>query len=260
MSIPIKIRDNNDNIRVKVRDNTSNVQAKGKTNTEQQSLHIKDNSKDVKIKVNDNVDEVLVNYGCDVKEKVLDNKITKEREERIAADTQEKDERIAADEELEKQIQEIIVGGVRVDETTITFNDNNELSVTPELQETIRNKQDKIEFVEINPETITGQLSSTKLNLLTTNMVNRILRGDKIYYLSIKEDNTRKYFSTSAEDYDEIDIDITTGKYQVKNTRIIDHINNTTIHITQDEREFWNKKLNCLEQVESNETLILNRD
>lgn len=259
MSIPIKIRDNNDNIRVKVRDNTSNVQAKGKANTEQKTLNIKDNSKDIKIKVNDNVDEVLVNCGCDVKEKVLDNKITKEREERIAADTQEKDERIAADEELERQIQEIIVGGVLVDETTITFNDNNELSVTPELQETIRNKQDKIEFVEINPETTTGQLSPTKLNLLTTNMVNRLLRDDKIYYLSIKEGNTRKYFSTSAEDYDEIDIDITTGRYQVKNTKVIDHINNTTIHITQDEREFWNNKLNYDEDTLNSGILTLNR-
>jgi len=260
MPVPIKVRDNTNTIKVDIKNTNNAVHVKDKSNSTTHSINVKDNSKDIKVKVNDESSEVSLNCGCDVKEKVLDNKITKEREERIAADTQEKDERVAADEELEKQIQEIIVGGVKVDETTITFNDNNELSVTPELQETIRNKQDKIEFVEINPETITGQLSPTKLNLLTTNMVNRILRGDKIYYLSIKEGNTRKYFSTSAEDYDEIDVNITTGEYEVKNSRLVNHINNKTIHITQAEREFWNKKLNCLEQVESNETLILNRN
>lgn len=270
MSIPIKIRDNSDNIKVRVRDNTSNVQVKGKTNTEQQTLNIKDNSKDIKIKVNDNVDEVLVNYGCNVKEKVLDNKITKEREERIAADeqeaeeriladNQERDERIAADEELERQIQEIIVGGVMVDETTITFNDNNELSVTPELQETINNKQDKIEFVEIPVENMTGQISSQELSVLTSNRINRLLRGNRIYYLSIREGDIRKYFSTIEEDYDEIDIDITNGIYQVKNTRVIDHINDTTIHITQEDRDYWNNKLNYNEDTLDAGILTLNR-
>ena len=89
--------------------------------------------------------------------------------------------------------------------------------------------------------------------------MNRILRGDKIYYLSIKEGNTRKYFSTSAEDYDEIDVNITTGRYEVKNTRVVDHINNITIHITQDEREFWNNKLNYDEDTLNSGILTLNR-
>ena len=38
-----------------------------------------------------------------------------------------------------------------------------------------------------------------------------------------------------------------------------DHINNTTIHITNEERQFWNNKLNCENQI-VDETLFLNRN
>ena len=37
------------------------------------------------------------------------------------------------------------------------------------------------------------------------------------------------------------------------------HINNTTIHITNEEREFWNNKINCRDTVIS-ETLFLTRN
>jgi len=259
MSIPIKIRDNNDNIRVKVRDNTSNVQAKGKTNTEQQSLHIKDNSKDVKIKVNDNVDEVLVNYGCDVKEKVLDNKITKEREERIAADTQEKDERIAADEELERQIQEIIVGGVMVDETTITFNDNNELSVTPELQEKINNKQDAIQFVNIDSRS--GTLPESQLKLLKDNNTNRLTYNNVIYYMSLRDGNVKKYFSRASNvELNEIDLNITTGNYVVISSidaALQKHINNKVIHVSQLDRDRWDNKVSAEAELIKDDNYLL---
>lgn len=32
-------------------------------------------------------------------------------------------------------------------------------------------------------------------------------------------------------------------------TDIIDHINNHTIHITEEERQFWNNKVRCFESV-----------
>lgn len=259
MPVPIKVRDNTNTIKVDVKETDHVVHVKDKSNSTIQPIKVKDNSKDIKIKVNDESSEVSLDYDCGIKEKVLDNKITKEKEERIAADNQEREERIAADAYLQEQIDEIEVGGVSVDETTITFNDNNELSVTPQLQETIRNKQDKIEFVEINPETTTGQLSPAKLSLLTSNSVNRLLRGNRIYYLSIREGNIRKYFSTIEEDYDEIDIDMTNGRYQVKNTRVIDHINDTTIHITQEDRDYWNNKLNYTEDTLDAGILTLNR-
>ena len=38
-----------------------------------------------------------------------------------------------------------------------------------------------------------------------------------------------------------------------------DHINNTTVHITTAERQFWNNKLNCENQI-IEETLFLNRN
>ena len=40
--------------------------------------------------------------------------------------------------------------------------------------------------------------------------------------------------------------------------QLLDHIANTTLHITQQERIFWNNKINCEDEV-SEETLILNR-
>ena len=40
--------------------------------------------------------------------------------------------------------------------------------------------------------------------------------------------------------------------------RVLDHIANNVIHITQAERDFWNNKINCQDQVER-ENLILNR-
>lgn len=40
--------------------------------------------------------------------------------------------------------------------------------------------------------------------------------------------------------------------------QLLDHIANTSLHITQQERIFWNNKINCEEEV-SEETLILNR-
>lgn len=40
--------------------------------------------------------------------------------------------------------------------------------------------------------------------------------------------------------------------------QLLDHIADTTLHITQQERIFWNNKINCEDEV-SEETLILNR-
>ena len=40
--------------------------------------------------------------------------------------------------------------------------------------------------------------------------------------------------------------------------QLLDHIANTTLHITQQERIFWNNKINCEDEV-SEGTLILNR-
>lgn len=40
---------------------------------------------------------------------------------------------------------------------------------------------------------------------------------------------------------------------------LLDHINNRTVHITQEERIFWNNKLNCENHI-NDQTLILNRN
>ena len=270
MTIQVELNDNTSSIKVKT-SNKSGVKTTT-SNTETIRTQVEKDNKVIPACVDSN-DEVCIRSDCDTKEKVLDNKITKEREERIAADeqeaaertsadNQEREERIAADEELERQIQEIIIGGVMVDETTITFNDNNELSVTPELLNTISKKQDEIEFIPIPVDELSGTLDPELLNYIVTNSVNRLVRGNKIYYLSIVNGNVKRYFSTAAEDYDAIDVNVITGEYTVTNTRIVAHMNNNTIHITQAEREFWNNKVTAdIETISSgNHNLVLTKN
>ena len=248
MTIQVELNDNTSSIKVKT-SNKSGVKTTT-SNTETIRTQVEKDNKVIPACVDSN-DEVCIRSDCDTKEKVLDNKITKEREERIAAD-----------EELERQIQEIIIGGVMVDETTITFNDNNELSVTPELLNTISKKQDEIEFIPIPVDELSGTLDPELLNYIVTNSVNRLVRGNKIYYLSIVNGNVKRYFSTAAEDYDAIDVNVITGEYTVANTRIVAHMNNNTIHITQAEREFWNNKVTAdIETISSgNHNLVLTKN
>ena len=86
-----------------------------------------------------------------------------------------------------------------------------------------------------------------------------------MYYYSIKVSGIQRYFSVAVQkggdtDYNEIDVDITTGEYSVVNSMnryLEDHINNTTIHITQAERNFWNNKVTT---VSAGEELILTKD
>ena len=51
---------------------------------------------------------------------------------------------------------------------------------------------------------------------------------------------------------------LNSGDNSAINQIIMDHINNNVIHITQNERSFWNSKLNYQSQL-INETLIFNR-
>lgn len=44
-------------------------------------------------------------------------------------------------------------------------------------------------------------------------------------------------------------------RYELNN-----HINNNVIHITQEEREFWNNKINCIDTEISDDLLIFTRD
>lgn len=256
MSIQVELKDNTSAIKVKT-SNKSSVKTTTSNNKDIRARVDKDN-KIIPACVNSN-DDVCIRSDCDTKEKVLDNKITKERIERISADTQEKDERIAADEELERQIQEIIVGGVMVDETTITFNDNNELSVTPELQEKINNKQDAIQFVNIDSES--GTLPESQLKLLKDNNTNRLTYDNVIYYMSLGDGNVKKYFSRASNvELNEIDLNITTGNYVVISSidaALQKHINNKVIHVSQLDRDRWDNKVSAEAELIKDDNYLL---
>ena len=259
MPVPIKVRDNTNTIKVDVKETDSVVHVKDKSNSTIQPIKVKDNSKDIKIKVNDESSEVSLDYDCGIKEKVLDNKITKEKEERIAADNQEREERISADEELERQIREIIVGGVSVDETNITFNDNNALSVTPQLQEKINNKQDIIQFVNIDSES--GTLTESQLKLLRDNNINRLTYNNVIYYMSLKDGNVKKYFSrATGVELNEIDLNITTGNYAVISSidaALQRHIDDKVIHVSQEDRDRWDNKVSAQAELIKDDNYLL---
>ena len=108
------------------------------------------------------------------------------------------------------------------------------------LQIQINQKQDEIEFITVYD--LVGIIPSYELSLLVKNRVNRLIYQDKIYYYSIKDGNIRKYFTTAqTTEYNEIDVNINNGNYEVKSTmppEIKKHIEDTTIHITEEERQF----------------------
>lgn len=166
-------------------------------------IKVRDNTNTIKVKVKDKSSEVSLNCDCDIKEKALDSKITKEREERIAAD-----------EELEKQI---------------------------------NNKQDIIQFVNIDSES--GTLPESMLKLLKDNNTNRLTYNNVIYYMSLKYGNVKKYFSRAANvELNEIDLNINTGDYIVISSidaALQKHINNKVIHVSQLDRDRWDNKVNA---------------
>ena len=132
------------------------------------------------------------------------------------------------------------------------------------LQAQIDEKQDRIEFIRIN--SLLGVLDREMLNLLIKNQVNRIVFGNTIYYLSIVEGTTiRKYFSKiQTSEFNEVAVNIETGEYEVKSKMdpvIKAHIENREIHITEEERLFWNNKVTATAQENSNDyTLLLSKD
>lgn len=122
-------------------------------------------------------------------------------------------------------------------------------------------KSDQFIFVD----SLSGTLSPEDLNKIKDNKINKIVYNNIVYYYSIKVNGIQRYFSVAVQkgddtDYNEIDVDIVTGEYGVynsKNKYLEDHINNTTVHITQAERNFWNNKVTT---VSAGEELILTKD
>lgn len=130
------------------------------------------------------------------------------------------------------------------------------------LQAEIDTKQDTVEFIFI--PNLSGVLEESKLNLLIDNQVNRLVFGNRVYYLSLRSGSIRKYFSTNqSSSFNEIDIDLSTGEYQVISTMdviIAEHLANSSAHVSDQDRTFWNNKVTAAIDSENVENLILTKN
>lgn len=195
-------------------------------------LNIVDNNSEVRVKPKSN-DEVRLKPDCGIDNARYEALVNKERQERIAAD-----------EILQRQITENKINFIPLD-SYIT-------------------EQTSYQKSGVLPESI--------LLFLRSNRLNKVVLGNKIYYLSIKDGNIQQYFSNTSDsipnepNFNRVDLNTDTGEFIIKDSwldaqmkKAINHMNDTNIHITPEERVFWNNKLNCEDEV-SGEELILNRN
>ena len=195
-------------------------------------LNIVDNTSEVRVKPKSN-DEVRLKPDCGIDNARYEALVNKERQERIAAD-----------EILQRQITENKINFIPLD-SYIT-------------------EQTSYQKSGVLPESI--------LLFLRSNRLNKVVSGNKIYYLSIKDGNIQQYFSNTSNNipnepnFNRVDLNTDTGEFIIKDSwldaqmkKAINHMNDTNIHITPEERVFWNNKLNCEDEV-SGEELILNRN
>ena len=113
------------------------------------------------------------------------------------------------------------------------------------IKEIIETKQDKIRIIKVLDTE--GTFIEEVLDLLKNNDVNKLIYGDSIYSLSVKDGNYKKYYTKNPNAiYNEIFVNIETGYYKLSSKidiRLEAHINNSTAHITEQERQYWNNKV-----------------
>ena len=195
-------------------------------------LNVVDNNSSVRVKPKSN-DEVPVKPNCGIDNARYEALVNKERQERIAAD-----------EALQAQI------------------DDNKINFIP-LDDYI---------IIDRPQQKEGIIPENILVYLRNNKLNKVILGNKIYYLSVRDGNTQQYFSNTSNNIpgepnlNRVDLNIETGEFVIKDTWLdakmklaIDHINNQDIHVTLDDKLRWNNKLNCEDEI-SEENWILNRN
>lgn len=200
---------------------------------------------EIKLNVVDNNSEVRVRPSTkDIVPAKPNSGIDNARYEALV--NKERQERIAADEALQRQITENKINFIPLD-SYITH--------TTSYQKE-------------------GVLPQELLVYLRNNKLNKVILGNKVYYLAVKDGNTQQYFSNTSGDipgepnFNKVNVNLETGEFIVKDTWLDaqakaaqQHIDNREIHITPEERLFWNSKLNCEDTVsKETETLILNRN
>lgn len=123
---------------------------------------------------------------------------------------------------------------------------------------------------EIEIETISGTIPKDKLDELLKSPGNVIKCDDKYYRLARKEGDNLKYISAYTNgsgqviSMSELDIDKVTGDFYTKpiiiegssvehlEEMLLEHINDSTVHITDNERIAWNNKV-AVEAIEIKE-------
>lgn len=128
------------------------------------------------------------------------------------------------------------------------------------LQYQINQKQNNIYFIDLySPQ---GILDEDTLNLLTSSRLNKLVYLDNIYSLGTKDDRYWRYMGSTTDPNNlyTIVVDTITGEWiysEIGNAVLQNHINDNNRHLRPGEREFWNNKLNVVNQ---DELLEFNRN
>lgn len=132
------------------------------------------------------------------------------------------------------------------------------------LREELDNKVNSSDLNDpIEISATSGVFTEEELTLLKNNPLKKILYNDHLYALVVKRNGVYRYTSVNSDPniIPYIDVTLETAVWSCgtnMNTTLTDHINDTTCHITEEERNFWNNKLNC--NAVSEERLVFNRN
>lgn len=121
--------------------------------------------------------------------------------------------------------------------------------------------QSDVGYVVVNAPS--GVFTNESLALLTGNDLSQIIYNNVHYTLAFKDGDLRKYGThilTSDGKFQVINVSTATRAWtysSYQSSALIDHINDTNVHIQSGERDYWNNKITC---VKENETLVLTKE
>lgn len=128
------------------------------------------------------------------------------------------------------------------------------------LQYQINQKQNNIYFIDLY--SAQGTLDPDTLNLLISSRLNKLIYLESVYSLSMKDNRYWRYMgdTTDPNMLNTIVVDTVTGEWTysaIGNALLQEHIADNNRHLRSGEREFWNNKLNVVNQ---DELLEFNRN
>ena len=128
--------------------------------------------------------------------------------------------------------------------------------------EDVNKKQNVILFIRLTaPSGVLGENTMTYIN-----NINRLVYNNIIYYPTLNTETTKVYCAkTDINKLREITVYLNERRYEVTtilNTALNEHIANDTIHVTQEDKDRWNNKVEATTVLieDSNYNLILSKD